>query len=89
MIVDGALVQISDEDNLSQPDLQKLWAPRVREPYLGLFMRGAVKVPTYREKVADFVQVSLEEPDKRDILLKQYGSQLAQLAVVNNQLDRA
>lgn len=90
LILDDTVEQIGDDDVPSDPpDLQRLWEQAVREPYLGLFMRGAVKVATYRSKAASFVQDSLEEPSKRDFLMKQYGSQLAHLAVVNDQLDRA
>ncbi|CAM6110405.1 unnamed protein product [Calypogeia fissa] len=89
LILADTVEQVKDEDESSDPDLKRLWDPSLQEPYLGLFMRGAVKVATYRSMAADFIQSSLEEPGKRDILMKQYGSQLAQLAVENDQLDRA
>lgn len=89
LILADTVEQVKDEGESSDPDLSKLWDQNLAEPYLGLFMRGTVKVATSRSKATDFIQSSLEEPGKRDILMKHYGSQLAQLAVVNDQLDRA
>ncbi|OAE24558.1 hypothetical protein AXG93_2415s1380 [Marchantia polymorpha subsp. ruderalis] len=88
LLLEDTLTQVRTDDS-AEPDLQKLWEPNLKDPYLGLFVRGAAKLSTYGSLADEFVQSSFKEPLKREVLLKNYGTQLATLAVVNDQFDRA
>ncbi|KAL3698516.1 hypothetical protein R1sor_012592 [Riccia sorocarpa] len=88
LLLEDTLTQVRSDDS-EEPDLEKLWDPNLEEPYLGLFIRGAAKVSTYRSMADDFIQTSLKDPSKREVLMKDYGTQLATVAVANDQFDRA
>eukprot|EP01018_Ginkgo_biloba_P019264 Gb_14393 [translate_table: standard] len=87
-IMEDTLCQIKSERS-EGPDLQSLWSPGIRDPYLGLFIKGSLKVTTYSSLLSDFVQFSLEDPMKRDMLHDEFSTELASWAVINERFDLA
>ncbi|KAJ7526251.1 hypothetical protein O6H91_17G090200 [Diphasiastrum complanatum] len=87
-IMEDTLVQIQNEESTGY-DMEKLWDPRVQDPYLGLFIKGSVKVAAYHQMLTEFLQVSLEAPGKKDTILNEYSTEIATLALANDDLDRA
>ncbi|KAL2645175.1 hypothetical protein R1flu_012762 [Riccia fluitans] len=88
LLLEDTLTQVRSDDS-ADPDLEKLWDPNIEDPYLGLFVRGAAKVSTYRSLAEEFIQASLKDSRKREVVMNEYGTQLATLAVANDQFDRA
>lgn len=87
-ILEDTLLEVTD-DNSQEPKYMRLWEPPKQDLYLGLFIRGALKVETYHNALSEFVQMSLDDPPKRKFLLDQFGTHLATLAAINGEWDRA
>ncbi|XP_002965996.2 DNA-dependent protein kinase catalytic subunit [Selaginella moellendorffii] len=87
-IMEDALLQVKN-DETDEYDLEKLWHPKLQDPYLGLFVKGALKVPTHQSLLTKFLQTSLEDSTKRDVLLQRFGTQVAASAVFNDEIDHA
>lgn len=81
-------MEITD-DGSEEPQYQQLWQPERQDPYLSLFIRGALKVTTHHTSLMEFIQASFEDPIKREVLLKEFGTYLATAAIVNSDWDRA
>ena len=69
--------------------LSKLWEPRARDSYLSLFIRAAVKMPTHHAKLCEFLLPIPEDNSKKVLILNDFCTQVATLAVSNDQFDRA
>lgn len=74
---------------VGESNLQRLWEPRVQDSYLSLFIRAAIKIPTYHLVLSEFLQSASEDTLKKDLILNEFGTQVATLAVSNDQLDRS
>jgi DNA-dependent protein kinase catalytic subunit len=88
VIIQETLMEITD-DGSEEPQYQQLWQPERQDPYLSLFIRGALKVTTHHTSLMEFIQASFEDPIKREVLLKEFGTYLATAAIVNSDWDRA
>ncbi|XP_024384636.1 uncharacterized protein [Physcomitrium patens] len=85
----GEIEYESMEGDNSEPDFKRLWEPTKQEIYLGYFIRGAVKEAKYHGLLTEFVQSSSEILPKRQFLLNEFSTQLATLAAINKEWDRA
>ncbi|KAH6557334.1 hypothetical protein KP509_1Z120700 [Ceratopteris richardii] len=81
-VIDEILFQVED-------CLDKLWEPKVRDSYLSLFVRAAIKVPTHHSKLSNFLQTSANESWKNALIMKEFSTQVTTLAVSNDEFDKA
>lgn len=86
--MEDVLLQINKEAS-EEPDFQILWSSGIQDPYLCLFIKGSLKLPTYSSLLSDFVQDSLDNATKRELLYYEFSVELATLAVINDQFDLA
>lgn len=81
-VMDEILFQLEES-------LDRLWEPRAQDSYLSLFIRAAIKMPTHHSKLNEFLHVLSEDSWKKTLILNHFSTQVATLAVSNDQLDRA
>jgi hypothetical protein len=77
------------DDDGDEPDFKRLWEPKKQEDFLGYFVKGALKGSKFHAPLTEFVQSSLEILPRRQILLNEFSTQLATLAAINKEWDRA
>jgi len=87
-IMNEIVFETTDDDG-DEPDFKRLWEPKKEEDFLGYFIKGALKVSTFHASLSEFVQSSLDILPRRQILLHEFSTQLATLAAINKDWDRA
>lgn len=81
-VLDEILFEVDDS-------LERLWEPKFQDSNLSLFVRAAIKLPTHHSKITEFLEVLSDDSWKKSYILNLFSTQVATLAVSNDQPDRA